>query len=561
VTNILGHLRKRGRLRVPVVATITDFGVHRLWAHPAVDLHLVMHETAIRYVERFCGPGSARAVDALVAPAFRAAPEQGAARAALDLPMDAPVVLVSGGGWGVGEVARAVEAALSIPGAHVLALSGRSESLRARLERRFDGAKRLRVVPFTDRMTEILAAADVLVDSSLGVTSLEALTIGRPIVAFGAPPGHSRENRRALGALGLAETPRSKGQLASTIAQLVAGTRAPQGLPPTGTSAAAAILSARARALPRGRHHPALVAGAGALATFVFAGWAFASPTSYPILERTFGLATVQRVSTTQPEVGLLLRAQPKEIPALARTLARQGVHGSFVVSAPPGAAVTRAVAAAQDSLIATAPPTSLGKALRFRTQLVDVARPLRPRGRFYYLPPASGFNLADYVAVRAAGGYPVNPSVRIAGDERGRVEPGMIVLVDLDAPYGRRSLTAALTLLSSTRLRGLSLDVLLGSSTTRSRGEEPASQSAPPPTAASATTSPPILQGDDGHHSRATSGASATGTNVVSAKMIGATWETRRCRSADISLSVPAPAATFITANQKTTASHVWVT
>src|SRR5581483_4890623 len=105
------------------------------------------------------------------------------------------------------------EAALAVSEAHVLVLSGRSGTLQRQLARRFDGAERLRVIPFTDRRPEILAAADVLVDASLGATSLEALTIGRPIVAFGAPPGHSRENGRALGALGLAETPRSKGQL------------------------------------------------------------------------------------------------------------------------------------------------------------------------------------------------------------------------------------------------------------------------------------------------------------------------------------------------------------
>src|SRR5579883_2102183 len=57
VTNALGSLRRRGRLEVPVLATISDFGVHPLWSHPGVDVHVVMHETCVEAVERVAGRG------------------------------------------------------------------------------------------------------------------------------------------------------------------------------------------------------------------------------------------------------------------------------------------------------------------------------------------------------------------------------------------------------------------------------------------------------------------------------------------------------------------------
>src|SRR5919204_5058524 len=56
-TNVLGRLRRRGRLAIPVVATVTDFGVHPLWAHRGVDLHLVMHERCVAAIERVAGAG------------------------------------------------------------------------------------------------------------------------------------------------------------------------------------------------------------------------------------------------------------------------------------------------------------------------------------------------------------------------------------------------------------------------------------------------------------------------------------------------------------------------
>ena len=65
-TTILGCLRLRGKVRVPVCATITDFAGLELWADKGVDLHLVMHESLVAGVERIAGRGSARAVSPLV---------------------------------------------------------------------------------------------------------------------------------------------------------------------------------------------------------------------------------------------------------------------------------------------------------------------------------------------------------------------------------------------------------------------------------------------------------------------------------------------------------------
>src|SRR5581483_3847847 len=198
VTTILGSLRRRGKLRVPAVATVTDFGVHALWAHPGVDLHLVMHDAVVPAVERVAGKERTAVVAPIVAPEFGLARPRAEARRALGLRPERPVVLVAGGGWGVGDLESGVAGALAVAGVTVVCLTGHNEVVRRRVERRFAGEERLRVVPFTDRMPEYLAAADVLVDGSLGVTCLEALRAGCRVVACCAPPGHSRDNARAL---------------------------------------------------------------------------------------------------------------------------------------------------------------------------------------------------------------------------------------------------------------------------------------------------------------------------------------------------------------------------
>ena len=85
---ILGSLRLRGKVRVPVCATITDFAGLELWSDRGVDLHLVMHEGLVSGVERVAGPGSAHVVPPLVSPRFRTSPPAAVARQRLGLPED-----------------------------------------------------------------------------------------------------------------------------------------------------------------------------------------------------------------------------------------------------------------------------------------------------------------------------------------------------------------------------------------------------------------------------------------------------------------------------------------
>ena len=61
----------------------------------------------------------------------------------------------------------------------------------------------MHVYGFTDRMPDLLAAADVLVHSTGGVTCLEAKVAGTPVVSYGLPVGHARLNTRAMADLEL----------------------------------------------------------------------------------------------------------------------------------------------------------------------------------------------------------------------------------------------------------------------------------------------------------------------------------------------------------------------
>lgn len=515
VTNVLGFLRSRGRLQIPVVATITDLGVHALWSHRGVDLHLVMHDAVVPDVEAVAGRGSAAVVAPIVAPEFGRTAERREARTALGLPPDRPLVLISGGGWGVGALERVAETALAVDGATVVCLSGRNELLRSRLERRFAGEARLHVVPLTTRMPEYLAAADVLVDASVGVTCLEALRAGCAVVACGAPPGHSRDNARALARLGLAHVASTPRELPAILAPLLEGQAIPAELP-TAPPAAETILGAQPRILPERRRRLVPAVAAASLGALVLAGWTFASPMPYPVVARVLDLEEMTQVRTQAPDVAVVVVAQHASLARLADRLARARIHVSFAVASPPAARVRQTVATHGDDLL---PDLTVGGARGFlhaRTRLLQLQHALRLGDRFYYLAPQS-FTVGDYVAARTAGGLPLTSSRSVAR--------GSIVVVPATGRYDDRAVMALVSSLARRGLRPVPLSVLLASpAITRPTGPTVARAAVPPPVASRPRTSPASRRGELGHHSRTSKGARATGTNVVSAKTSGAT-------------------------------------
>jgi processive 1,2-diacylglycerol beta-glucosyltransferase len=218
-TEVLGRLRRRGRIGVPVCSAITDLAALDYWATPGVDVHLITHPESAEEVYDVAGADArVHCVHGLTSPDFLVPPDSAVARADLGLRPEGKIVLVSGGGWGVGDVGGAVDEALRLEGvAQVVCLCGRNDVLRERLGERFAGVERVRIEGFTDRMPDWMAAADVLIHSTGGLTVLEALMTGLPAISYGWGRGHVRVNNAAFRRFGLADVVSAREHLAPAI--------------------------------------------------------------------------------------------------------------------------------------------------------------------------------------------------------------------------------------------------------------------------------------------------------------------------------------------------------
>lgn len=217
-TEVYGRLRLQGRLGVPLVSAITDLAALRWWSHPGVDLHLITHPESAEEVRAIAGPRT-RIVAArgMNDPRFATPPARDEARTTLGLPADRKVVVVSGGGWGVGDVEGAVATALAIDGTHVVVMCGRNAALRRSLAVRFGRVERVTLLGFTTEVPALFAAADALVHSTAGLTVLEAWAVGCPVISYGWGRGHIRANNRAYARFGIADVARDRDALALAL--------------------------------------------------------------------------------------------------------------------------------------------------------------------------------------------------------------------------------------------------------------------------------------------------------------------------------------------------------
>jgi UDP-N-acetylglucosamine:LPS N-acetylglucosamine transferase len=217
-TEVLGGLRRDGRLDVPVVAAITDLAMMHYWAAPGVDLHIVTHPESIDEVREVVGSDAdVEAVHGLTRPEFAKPLERSEARRALGLRPGDRIVLVSGGGWGVGDLDGAIDTALGEEVDLVACLCGRNDELLVRLNERYADEPRVRLVGFTEQMSEWLGAADALIHSTGGLTVLEAYVRGCPTISYGWGRGHIRANNAAFRRHGIADVVASGGELKQAL--------------------------------------------------------------------------------------------------------------------------------------------------------------------------------------------------------------------------------------------------------------------------------------------------------------------------------------------------------
>jgi processive 1,2-diacylglycerol beta-glucosyltransferase len=184
------------RAEAPGLRTVvlcTDVAVHRMWVAEGTDMFLVTSAAAAASVRRYVPRAPVAIVPPPVRSAFYAAPAQEQARAAFGVSPQDFCVLIIDSGWGFGPLVESVSA-LADAGVHVLAVAGRERRNERRLRELAARTPRITPFGFTERVPELMAAADVVMALPGATTCSEARVMGRHLLLLDVMPGHGRDN-------------------------------------------------------------------------------------------------------------------------------------------------------------------------------------------------------------------------------------------------------------------------------------------------------------------------------------------------------------------------------
>jgi len=192
---VLGKRRYRDKLAPHTTCVVTDFEAHALWMEPCVNLYCVAAEaTKARLVARGAKSQDVAVTGIPIAAKFSARVDTETIRTGFSFRTGVPTLLVLSGGFGMGPVREIlgelnkVERALQI-----IVVCGRNEKLRKQIAAE-QARHQTQVLGFATNMHELMAAADLILTKPGGLTTSEALAMGKPLVILNPIPGQEAAN-------------------------------------------------------------------------------------------------------------------------------------------------------------------------------------------------------------------------------------------------------------------------------------------------------------------------------------------------------------------------------
>ena len=198
---IISWLTAEEKITFPQAIVVTDFDVHAMWlTHHFERYFVAMDETRVHLEKLGIAPEKIIVSGIPIDPIFSESKDKTAMREKYGLEQDKLTILVSAGGFGVGNIEHLLIALseLETP-AQILAICGRNEELKIKLETL--AAEKLnnqtvtfKLIGYTTAMDELMSASDLIVGKPGGLTTSEALAKNLIFVVVNPIPGQEERN-------------------------------------------------------------------------------------------------------------------------------------------------------------------------------------------------------------------------------------------------------------------------------------------------------------------------------------------------------------------------------
>jgi processive 1,2-diacylglycerol beta-glucosyltransferase len=193
---ILGSRRARGEQPSPAaVCIVTDLEAHAFWMEPGVDFYCVAaDETKASLVARGVEKQTIAVTGIPIAPKFARKVDAGTVRRRIGIRDDLLTLLVLSGGFGMGPVAEILAKLDDVRAEfQTLVVAGRNAELRRELAAQ-DRRHPTHVYGFCGNMDELMTVSDLILTKPGGLTTSEAMALGKPMCILQPIPGQETAN-------------------------------------------------------------------------------------------------------------------------------------------------------------------------------------------------------------------------------------------------------------------------------------------------------------------------------------------------------------------------------
>lgn len=218
------HLQKHGQYKGYFAMVMTDYTFIPFLEDIKPDVLCVSHRAMLRECrEKGLPEGILMPFGIPVSMDCRPCTDRAAAKRKIGMDSQTPHVLLVGGSMGAGNLPRIVSRLLpSLPdNARLTLVCGSNVTAKAQAEELRGSDKRLHVLGRVSPLYDLMAASDVLITKSGGLTTTEAMTIGTPMVIVHPIHGCETANAAFFERTGLALYARSLDELTEKTARLL----------------------------------------------------------------------------------------------------------------------------------------------------------------------------------------------------------------------------------------------------------------------------------------------------------------------------------------------------
>ena len=194
---LFSRWKRKRKFMPPVWVVVTDFDVHMLWVHKLLSGYCTANEeVAWRLRDRGIGGNTIHVTGIPIMPAFAAQYSRETCAHEIGINPNTLTLLLMSGGTGMSNAVPLARRLLAIDGNfQLVALAGRNERLLTELQKmaRIHPGK-LFPMGYTNTIERVMAASDLAITKSGGLTTAECLAAGLPLIVATPIPGQEERN-------------------------------------------------------------------------------------------------------------------------------------------------------------------------------------------------------------------------------------------------------------------------------------------------------------------------------------------------------------------------------